>query len=254
MQLTAYKTKKVVLGDNLENILKENLPTLSENCVVTITSKIVSITQRNVIQIASGVDKATLIRQQAEKFIKDDNKYKKNKTMLTITNNIFTPSSGIDESNGNGYFVLWPKNPMKEAGKIWNFLKKEYALKNVGVLIIDSSFIPLRTGSISIGLAWCGFTPVKSYIGTPDVFGEPLKYTKTSLVDSLSVAAGICMGEGNQQTPLVVIQDIPEIEFVNRPPSKEEISIMHYPIDEDMYGPLIKTTPWEQGENKAKEE
>lgn len=249
MIVTSYRTKKVVLGDKLEDILKESLPRLENGDVVAITSKIVSITQGNVVHKHS-TDKETLVRQQAEKLIKDK-EYETSQLFLTITNNILTPSAGIDESNGNGYFVLWPKNPMKEAENIWNFFREAYSVNQLGVLIIDSTFMPLRTGSISVGLGWCGFQPVKNYIGTPDIFGEPLKYTTTSLVDSLSVAAGLTMGEGNEQRPLAIAKDIPDIEFLDRSPTDEEKSAMYYPLEKDMFGPLILYAPWETGENNA---
>lgn len=253
MILNSYKTKKVVVEDNLENILTSSLPPLEENSVVIITSKIVSITQGNVVKIGT-VDKDQLVKEQAEKILIDTEAEPGLRNLPTIANNIFIPWAGIDESNGNGYYILWPKNPMKEAEKIWNFLKQKYHLQHVGVLIIDSSFIPLRTGSVSIGLAWYGFKPVKSYIGTPDIFGTELKYTLTSVVDSLSVAAGMCMGEGSEQKPLVVAQDIPEIEFVDRPPTQEEKNSMYYPIEKGLYGPLFRNQTWQKGENKASED
>lgn len=241
------------MGDTLEDILKGSFPSLEENSVVVITSKIVSITQGNVVKIGTA-NKEDLVRQQADKIFVNPNTDPAFKTLLTITNNIFVPWAGIDESNGNGYYILWPKNPMQEAEKIWNFLRNKYHLKNLGVLIVDSTFVPLRTGPISVGLSWCGFAPIKQYIGTPDIFGEPLKYTTASLVDTISVAAGLAMGEGAEQTPLVVVQDIPGIIFLDRPPSNQEKTLMHYPLEKDMFGSLIESASWEKGENRAAEE
>ncbi|HSD98186.1 MAG TPA: coenzyme F420-0:L-glutamate ligase [Patescibacteria group bacterium] len=247
MLITPIHTKKVILGDNLEDILKTSLPSLEENSVVVITSKIVSITQGNVVKIDDGKDKETLVKQEADKYIYDEYMYSTHKTYLTITKNILTPSAGIDESNGNGYYILWPKDPMKTAEKLWRFLQKTYHIKKVGVIISDSSFIPLRTGSVSIGLAWCGFAPIKNYIGTPDVFGKPLQYTTTSFVDGLSVAAGLAMGEGDQQQPIAVITYVPDLTFVAKPPTKDEQDAMRYPLEKDMFGPLIRAASWEKG-------
>ena len=40
---------------------------------------------------------------------------KKNSLGLTMKNNILIPGAGIDVSNGNGYYTLWPRNPQKTA-------------------------------------------------------------------------------------------------------------------------------------------
>ena len=49
--------------------------------------------------------------------------------MLTIKNNILIPTSGIDESNANGYYILWPEKPFESAKRIYNFIKKEFKLQ-----------------------------------------------------------------------------------------------------------------------------
>ncbi|HYK07876.1 MAG TPA: coenzyme F420-0:L-glutamate ligase [Candidatus Eisenbacteria bacterium] len=244
MLVTPIKTKKILLGDSLEEVLQSSLPQLQENTVVVVTSKIVSLCEKSIAPLST--DKEALIKQEADQLIYDESTSPENKMLLTIKDNILVPWAGIDESNGDGQYVLWPKNPMTTAQKIWEYLRQEYRIKNVGVLIVDSTFIPLRTGSISVGLTWCGFKPITSYVGTPDVFGKPLKYTTTSMVDSLSIAAGLTMGEANNQQPLCVITDIPDIEFVDRVPNKEELDSMHYPIDKDMFGPLLRAGKWEK--------
>lgn len=247
MIVTPIHTKKILLGDNLQDLLPTSLPQLSENTVVVVTSKIVSLCEKSVVPLS--INKEELIQEEADQLVYDESTSPENKLLLTIKDNILIPWAGIDESNGNGQYILWPKNPMQTAEKLWKFLKKTYNVNHIGVLIIDSTFIPLRTGSISVGLAWCGFVPVRSYIGTPDVFGKPLKYTTTSMVDSLSIAAGLTMGEANHQKPLCIITDIPDIEFLNRTPNTEELNSMHYPMEKDMFGPLLRAGKWKKGEN-----
>lgn len=253
MIATSYKTKKVVPGDSLEEILSESLPQLKENSVVIITSKIVGICEGRVVKNDGSVTKDQLIRQEAEQLLVNEEFYKNTATFLTITNNILAPSAGIDESNGNGYFILWPKNPIQSATKIWNFLREKYKVKNVGVVIVDSYFTPLRRGSIGVALGWCGFVPLNNYIGKPDIFGEPMKYTVESMVDTLASVGTIMLGEGQEQTPLAVIEEIPDITFVDRCPSKEETKVIkHTPVD--MFVPMIHAAKWEKGEGKSTEE
>ncbi len=253
MIATSYKTKIVIPGDSLEEILTVSLPQLKENSVVIITSKIVAITQGNVVKNDGKIKKEDLVRQQAEKIIVNKPMYERSGMLDTITNYICNPSAGIDESNGNGYFILWPKNPIKTATRIWKFLKKQYNVQNIGVLIIDSTFMPLRPGSVGVGLGWCGFIPVVSYIGKPDIFGVPLEYTRESMVDTLASVGTLMMGEAAEQRPLAVVEDIPGITFVAREPSKEEFETMKTTPDWDSYSSMIAAVSTEKGEGKSTE-
>jgi len=104
MIVTAYRTPKIVVGSDLFATLNECLPKLSENSIVVITSKIISICQGRVVKNDGAVDKHDLVRKESDYFIE-------NKSLgqigfyLTIKNDILIANSGIDESNGNGYFI-----------------------------------------------------------------------------------------------------------------------------------------------------
>ena len=50
MKVTAYKTHKVDVGENIFKILDEYLPHLQENSVVAIASKIIAFCQKDVIK------------------------------------------------------------------------------------------------------------------------------------------------------------------------------------------------------------
>lgn len=246
MIITPIRTKKVVLGDNLEEILQASLPKLEEQSIVVITSKIVSITQGNIAPLTA--DKDHLVIKESCLYFVNPSLPQEEQAILTIRDHMVTPWAGIDASNSNNSFVLLPKNPMQAAEKIWQFLCKTYQVQQVGVIIADSTFIPLRTGSVSVGLAWCGFEPIKSYIGMPDIFGRKMQYTTKSFVDTLAIAAESVMGEGNEQQPVAVITGIPGITFVDRIPNKEEIASMHFPKEKDLFGPLIQAVTWKKGE------
>ena len=55
------------------------------------------------------------------------------------------------------------------------------------------------------------------------------------------------MGEGNEQTPIAVISDVPFVEFQDRNPTKEEIEELKINIDDDLYAPLLKSVNWRKG-------
>lgn len=249
MIVKAYKTHKIRVGDNLFKILNKYLPRLKEKDVVVITSKIVAICQGRVVKNDGKVTRFELAKKEAQYYLPE--KYITYGVHPTITNDVFIASAGIDESNGDGNWILWPKDPMSEAKKIWEYLKEKHKIKILGVVITDSKLTPLRRGITGFGIAWCGFEPLKDYVGTPDIFGHNLKVTKTNLVDSLAASAVTVTGEGNEQTPLAVIQDVPFIKFVNRSPTNEEVNEMTISLKDDIYSALLTSVKWEKGGGKV---
>jgi len=246
MIVTPYKTDPVVVGDRLFPILEKFLPPLKKKDIVVVTSKIVSICEGNVVKTQTTLQKRELIRTFSQLYI--DNKLtRRYGFQLTIANNILIPNAGVDESNGNGYLVLWPKNPLKSATEIWNYLRYRNKLTHLGVVITDSHTTILRKGTTGIALSWCGFSPLTNYIGTSDIFGRKLQVTYAHIADGLAASAVVVMGEGNEQTPLAVIKEAHQVQFQRHPPSKEELADMRWPLEEDMYAPLLIDIPWKKG-------
>ena len=115
--------------------------------------------------------------------------------MLTLTDRALVPSGGIDESNGDGKYILWPKDVDAVADRIWQFLRDMYKISACGVIITDSHSSPLRWGTTGFGLSYCGFQPLTDYVGTPDLFGRPYQFQKRSVLDGISGGAVVVMGE-----------------------------------------------------------
>ncbi|MBI5613778.1 coenzyme F420-0:L-glutamate ligase [Candidatus Gottesmanbacteria bacterium] len=249
MIVKSIRTKKVLPGDNLYSLLDTSLPKLKEKDIIVVTSKIVSICEGNVDPDTSEENKHRLIRKESEHYIEDKRSLRFGFT-ISIKESILIANAGIDESNGNGNLILWPKDPHKSAKNIWKYLKKKFSLKNLGVILTDSHILPLRWGSRGIGLSWCGFFPLTNYIGTPDIFDRNLRVTKRNTLDGLSAAAVIVMGEGNEQTPLAIIRDVPFVEFIQYPPSKKEIEKLRFSLEEDVYSPLLTSVTWKKGGGK----
>ncbi len=245
MVVKAYKTHKITKKDkDILSILDKYLPKIEENSVVIVTSKIVAICEGRIIPVSEG-NKDELVEQESEYFLpKEDNKYN---ISLTIKNNLLIPTAGIDESNADKHYVLWPIDPQKTANEIRSHLKKKNNVKNLGVIITDSKTTPLRWGVTGAGIAHSGFSAINDMIGKPDIFGKPLKVTKVNVMDALSSAAGVIMGEASEQTPLSVITDIPFVEFQDRNPNEEELAMLHIDIDTDLYSTILKAVPWKKG-------
>ncbi len=246
MQVNPIKTDKITTKQSLLKLLERYLLSCKDKSIVVITSKIVSICEGRVAKIGE-VDKKELIEQEAEYYLPpDQNKYN---ITLTIKKNLLVPTAGIDESNGNGYYILWPKDPQKTANRVRAYLKKKFALRNLGVIITDSRTTPLRWGTTGIAIAHSGFSALNNYIGQPDIFGRPLHVTKANVVDALAAAAVLVMGEGNEQTPLALIEDVPFVKFQDRNPSKLELRGLQIPIKDDLYAALLKGVKWLRGKN-----
>lgn len=247
MKVTAFKTPKVTPGQDLLSIVDHNLPKLEDKSIVVVTSKIVSLCQNRVVKNDGTVSKKDLVKQESQFYIPSDDKWD---LLLTITDNTLIPSGGIDESNGNNYFILWPDKVEEQASLLWNHLRDTNKIENLGVIIVDSHTTPLRWGTSGIGIAWCGFEPLKNYIGKPDIFGRNLHVTKQSILDGLAASAVVTMGEGNEQTPLAVITDVSFVTFQTNPPSKQNIAALKISQQEDIYGPIISAAPWKRGNKK----
>jgi F420-0:gamma-glutamyl ligase len=245
MIANTIKTRKVTAGAlSLAELLDESLPELPERSVLVITSKVVSLCENRVRPIA-GTDLEQLVRDEAELYMAQAQE--QHGYTFTIAHNMLTPNSGIDESNADGMYVLWPEDPQASANGVRQYLVDRFGLQEVAVVIVDGSFLPLRWGATGISLAFSGIEPVRSYKGQNDLFGRPLTLTRTNMVDTIAASAMLIMGEGAEQTPLAVLQGIPHITFVPRDPSAEEIAARHTPPEEDMFGQLLTSVEWLPG-------
>lgn len=247
MIVTPIKTDKILpqKHKDLLQVLEQFLPQIKESSILAVTSKIVAICEGRVVKIGKQ-DKDQLIAQEAQYYLpRVNNPYH---VSLTVTNNNLVVSAGIDESNGAGNYILWPKDPQKSTNQIREFIKKKFSLKNIGVIITDSRTIPMRWGVTAFALAYSGFNPLKNYIGTPDLFGRKFQFEQTNIIDSLATVAALVMGEGAEQTPVAVIEDLPFVEFQDREPTKAELSQLKISLEEDIYSPLLKSTLWRKGQ------
>ena len=247
MHVKALKTPPVKVGESLIEVLDRYVVTLSEKSILAITSKVVSLCQGRVVPQDSVRDKYELVRREADAYLaQEDCPYH-----LTIKNNILIPSAGIDHSNGDGAYILYPEDIQQTVADIWRHLRKKHSLTKVGVIITDSHTTPLRKGVTGITLGWCGFEPLHSYIGQPDIFGQPLRVTQINILDALAVSAVFVMGEGAEQTPIALIEDAPKIRFLPDPPSRKQEQDIQISLEDDIYAPLLKNAPWVWNRNKG---
>jgi F420-0:gamma-glutamyl ligase len=249
MIVTAVKTRKVTArACTLHELLDESLPELHEKSVVAIASKVVALCEGRTVPL-EGADKDALIAEQAQLFLPSpSNPYG---VSLSVTRNMLVAGGGIDESNADGQFVLWPADPQASANRARAFLREKFSLNELGVIITDSATRPFEWGTTGVSIAYSGFESVHDYIGEEDLFGRKLVYQKNNIRAGLAAAAAVVMGEGAEQMPLAVLGDLDFVRFVDADPTAEELEALKIEPEADLYSPLLMNVPWHKGQGKA---
>ena len=109
---------------------------LKDGDLVFITSKILGLNEGCTAKI-TDITKEALIRQESDRYLPYVSETGDFHVNLTVTKNILIPSAGIDESNADGYYVMWPANPDKACQQIRTHLMKKHHLNNLGVVATD---------------------------------------------------------------------------------------------------------------------
>ncbi|MFH0853170.1 MAG: coenzyme F420-0:L-glutamate ligase [bacterium] len=242
MKVTPIKTRPIKSNrQDIFQILNKAIAKLPAKSILVVTSKIIAIAQGRVVQD----DKDKLIKQEADFYLpRTKSKYN---TSLTIKDSSLLPAAGIDASNSKGGFVLWPDQPQKAANQIRAYLTKRFKKKNIGVIITDSTTRPLRWGTTGVSIAHSGFKALKDYRKTKDLFGYKMQLTQANILDGLSAAAVVVMGEGRERTPLAIITELPFVTFQKRNPTQAELKQLKIDIKDDLYLPLLKNAKWKKG-------
>jgi F420-0:gamma-glutamyl ligase len=222
--------------DNIYPVFDESLPQLLDGDVLFITSKILAIHQGRCRKVAAGVKKELLIEREAYWYAHSHLRSWKN-LYLTIKDHTLIANAGIDESNANGYYVLWPRRPSAFAKEIHGYLRKKFKLANLAIIVTDSHVLPMRRGTLGISIGFYGLEPLYDYRGTPDIFGRLLKHTTKNIVDSLSTMAVLLMGEGDERTPMLVLRGAKFVVFTNKDTHRKAVVAPK----NDLYAPLWRT-------------
>lgn len=245
MKIVSIRTDKIRPGEvSLETVLDETIANLEEGSIVAITSKIVSLCENSVIPSGS-VDKEDLIIQESDLYLPANiSKYGHH---FTITNNTLIPVAGIDESNGDGHYVLWPKDAQQTANQVRVYLSQRFGIQNVGVVITDSTCRPLRRGTGGIALAHSGFLALHNYVGKPDLFGKPFSVSQADISGGIAAATVLVMGEGAEQTPIAIASELPFVAFQQGNPTENELQELAISLEEDLFEPFLAGATWKPG-------
>jgi F420-0:gamma-glutamyl ligase len=251
MRVTALPTRLVKPGDDLFDVLEEGILEFPEESVLVITSKIISICEGRLVPKGMDTDKSQkhdLVRGESQMYL--DPEVSKYDVMLTVNNSQLFINAGIDESNVEDAYVMWPSNLQEWANEIWQFIRDTYDVEHAGVIISDSRSTPLQWGVTGASLAHAGFFALNSKIGHPDLFGRDMKMVQVNVAQALAVAGVLEMGETNEQSPLAVIEDVREIVYQDRVPTLKELEDLRIALQDDVYAPLLTSVDWREGGRK----
>lgn len=120
----------------------------------------------------------------------------KNGIIITETHHGFVcANAGVDQSNvENESALLLPKDPDRSARTLRTELKTRYGV-NIAVIITDTFGRPFRLGQTNVAIGVSGISPIKSYVGSKDMFGKTLKVTEIAVADEIASAAELVMGK-----------------------------------------------------------
>lgn len=228
MKLTAIRTEVFKENGDLPAFVRGAVGSVEENTVLAVSSKITALWKGNTVPYENTAQKERLIKAQSRAFLKTPLAW------MTVKDGMIMTNAGIDESNADGKLILLP-DCYACAQELCAALKKAWRVKNLGVVITDSMILPLRAGVIAAAVGYAGFKGVNDLRGRKDIFGRPLQTTLVNVADSLATAAALVMGEANEQQPVCKIEDAPVV-FTE----KTDRSEIKYPLENDLYAPLLK--------------
>ena len=231
LKVTAIPSPLFQLGGPLADFIIHTLSpySIGEKMILAVSSKLFSLAENC---IAQNEDKIQLVQKEADHDL-GESSYGFH---LTIKEGLVLPSAGIDQSNSpTGDYLLFPKKPYLSLKKLWIHLRKQWKVKNLGLLMTDSHTTPLRRGVTGTAVAHWGFKAVKDCRGQKDLYQRELKVTTVNNIDALAGIAVWMMGEGNEQRPLALIENA-SLEWEEESSSQE----IRIPLEEDLYKPLFK--------------
>ena len=222
MEVIPLRLNRVVeVGNNVFNIVTRLVDShdvrVQNGDVFVVASKIVSYEQSRLVKLADvapseaarveagqyaiSAELMELVRREADVIFGGVEH-----ALLTLKDDMLTVNAGIDYKNSPlGCVTLWPVNL-----RLWieAFRRglEEYFSAKVGVLVTDSSCIPLRIGTVGVGLAASGFKPLRDYRGREDLYGRRIMITQFAIAQSLADAAHSVMGEGAEHVPVVLVR------------------------------------------------
>jgi coenzyme F420-0:L-glutamate ligase / coenzyme F420-1:gamma-L-glutamate ligase len=186
--------------------------------ILVVTHKIVSKAEGRIVDLAC-IKPSTKATRMAKEHGKDPRMMElilkesiqilraKNGIIISETKHGFVcANAGVDQSNveGDDMAVLLPVAPDDSASRIQDAVKKKID-KEIAVIITDTFGRTFRNGQTNVAIGIAGINPIKSYIGTYDMYGRKLRVTEIAVADEIASAAELVMGKA-EGTPVAIVR------------------------------------------------
>ena len=197
---------EIKVNDNLAeitfNVLSKSEIGIEKNDIFIVTQKIVSKSE-GMERDLSNYDFEQLLQSESKKIIR-----KRGDLVIAKTHHGFIcANAGIDKSNvKKNSALLLPEDPNKSADK---FRKRFESLANlpIAVIISDTFGRAWRKGQVNFAIGSSGISPIDSYIGKLDSFGNELNATEIAVIDELASAAELVMKK-TIDVPIAIIRGV----------------------------------------------
>lgn len=223
--LALEKFPIITENDNLCEIIDKSLEmneiVINDNDIIVIAQKIVSISENRIVKL-NTITCSTEAYDLAEKTGRSPELCQvileeSSEVLSIVGKNIITKhrlgfvctSAGIDSSNvaskKANLVTLLPENPDKSAEEIKSYFFRKYN-KKIAVIINDSFGRESRHGSVGVAIGVSGIDAIEVREGV-DLYGNSTR-PQIALIDEISSAASILMGQQNEQIPVVVVKGV----------------------------------------------
>jgi coenzyme F420-0:L-glutamate ligase / coenzyme F420-1:gamma-L-glutamate ligase len=210
-----------MLYDDLNDMILEAIShsqiEIQNGDILVVTHKIVSKAEGRIVDLATVKPSTRAIRiakehdkdpRVIELILKESTQIlrAKNGIIISETKHGFVcANAGVDQSNVEGdKVVLLPVAPDESASRLQDAVKKKVG-KEIAVVITDTFGRTFRNGQTNVAIGIAGINPIKSYIGTYDMYGKKLRVTEIAVADEISSAAELVMGKA-EGTPVAIIR------------------------------------------------
>jgi coenzyme F420-0:L-glutamate ligase/coenzyme F420-1:gamma-L-glutamate ligase len=190
--------------------------------VLVVTQKVVSKAEGRIVELA-GVVPSARARTLAEEVGKDprlvevilsesSEVVRQRPGLLIMAHRLgfVMANAGVDQSNvgpESDRVLLLPEDPDGSALRLKAELDRALGT-DLGIVISDSFGRPWRNGVVGVALGVAGLPALWDRVGTPDLFGRPLRVTQVALADEVAAAASLLMGEGDEGVPAVHVRGL----------------------------------------------
>lgn len=205
------------LGVIIPAAVKQSNLEILDGDILVVAHKIVSKAEGRIVNLADVKPS-----QKARKMAKEHNKdprimeliLKESAQILRAKNGVVVSetkhgfvcaNAGVDQSNVQGEAaLLLPVDPDRSARLLLESIRENIG-KEIAVVVADTFGRPFREGQTNVAIGVAGISPIKSYIGSRDMYGRKLRVSEIAVADEIAAAAELVMGK-SEGVPAAIVR------------------------------------------------